>query len=115
MIQFIREQKAQVIPLYLLSNTNGIHVPFFTTEYDVFDLFDGATYSHEAGSMKPDDLIYEVAIKNHQVDPATTIYIDDRPENIEAGKRHGLISIEYDFRDHEAFLKTYQNAIEGAL
>ena len=33
-------------PLYLLSNTSDLHVSWFTRQYEVFDRFHGAIYSH---------------------------------------------------------------------
>ena len=44
MVKFIEEQSTAGIPLYLLSNTNGIHVPFFTWRYPVFSHFSAAIY-----------------------------------------------------------------------
>ena len=91
-------------PLYLLSNTNGIHEPFFTREWaDLFGRFDGAVYSHVAGCMKPDREIFEIAIRRLDLEPARTVYIDDRPENVEAGARAGLNAIGYDPDDHASF------------
>ena len=87
--------------LFLLSNTNAIHVPFFTRKWvDIFSLFDRAVYSHEAGFMKPDPRIFDHAIEFLDLEPERTIYIDDLPENCEAGTAKGLRSICYDHESH---------------
>ncbi len=90
--------------LYLLSNTNGIHVPFFTKEYPVFTHFLGAIYSHEVKSMKPEAAIYEAAITQFDLNPENTIYIDDAEVNVIAGRDTGLKGIQYDHDQHHRLL-----------
>ncbi|MEO0414313.1 MAG: HAD family phosphatase [Verrucomicrobiota bacterium] len=110
MVDLIESEKALGTPLYLLSNTNGIHVPFLFDQYPVFRLFNDAIYSHEVGCMKPDDSIYEITLEKLKIDPSRTIYIDDLPENIDAGKKHGFVGIRYDGSDHSEFLNQFQQA-----
>tara|TARA_R110002096_G_scaffold228601_4_gene418096 strand:+ start:203 stop:799 length:597 start_codon:yes stop_codon:yes gene_type:complete len=102
---FIKAQKSAGARLYLLSNTNGIHVPFFESTYPVFDLFDGKAYSHEIGAMKPDPEIYRAAIASLNLIPENTIYVDDLAANCEAGRKAGFLTIEYHADDHELFLR----------
>jgi len=106
MVAFIESLKADGVPLYLLSNTNGIHSTFFESTYPVFDLFDGGIYSHEVGLMKPDPAIYELVRATLPLDPAKTIYIDDNHANCEAGRAAGFLSVPYAAERHEEFLKT---------
>ncbi|MDF1825320.1 MAG: HAD family phosphatase [Verrucomicrobiales bacterium] len=103
-VQFIHEQKTAGKALFLLSNTNGIHVPFFERTYRVFDQFGGRIYSHEVGVMKPDPKIYEIAKAKLSLDPSKTLYIDDLPDNCAAGREAGFRTIQYDRHHHEAFL-----------
>ena len=103
-VDFIESRAQAGHPLFLLSNTNAIHVPFFTSTYPVFSHFHGATYSHLVGAMKPDSRIYEAAIAAHDLDPARTIYVDDLEANIVEGKAHGLQAIHYHHEAHERFL-----------
>lgn len=104
MVAFIEMLKAEGKSLFLLSNTNGIHVPFFEATYPVFSLFEGRIYSHEVGLMKPDPAIYEVVKSTLPLDPARTIYIDDNPANCEAGAAAGFLSIPYQAERHDEFL-----------
>lgn len=107
MVNFIEEKKAEETRLFLLSNTNGIHVPFFEKTYPVFGMFDDRIYSHEVGLMKPNPAIFDLAIEKFGLVPEETIYIDDRAENCEAGREAGLLAIQYDHSDHAAFLKAH--------
>lgn len=104
MAAFIRSLKAKGTPIYLLSNTNAIHAPFFEAAYPVFGLFDGGIYSHEAGLMKPDPAIYERARSDLALVPERTVYIDDNAANCAAGAAAGFLSIAYDAKRHEEFL-----------
>lgn len=104
MVELIESLSAKGHPLFLLSNTNAIHVRYFTGQFPVFERFDGATYSHEVGAMKPSPEIYQSAISSHGLDPATTIYIDDVAVNAEAGRAAGLQAICYQGTKHSAFL-----------
>ncbi|MEM9281533.1 MAG: HAD family phosphatase [Verrucomicrobiota bacterium] len=111
MVQFITERHAEGASLHLLSNTNGIHVPYFESAYRVFDLFEGRIYSHQVGCMKPDPEIYEITINQLGINPSETIYIDDLPANCEAGRQVGLTTIPYQRGHHECFLSSYRNLI----
>ena len=104
MVEFIEARKAEGCPLFLLSNTNGIHVPFFEATYPVFGHFDGRIYSHEVGLMKPDPQIYTVTRETLSLVPEETIYIDDLPANCEAGREAGFLSVPYSHTAHDDFL-----------
>ena len=104
MVEFIEERKTAGCPLYLLSNTNGIHVPFFESTYPVFDHFDGRLYSHEVGLMKPDPQIYALACETLSLVPERTIYIDDLAANCEAGVAAGFLTVPYSHTAHDDFL-----------
>jgi FMN phosphatase YigB (HAD superfamily) len=93
------------LPLYLLSNTNDIHVDFFRARYPVFGNFAGAVYSHEERVMKPDPEIFQRAIKRYSLIPAETIYIDDLAPNIETAAALGFLALSYDYRAHHDFEK----------
>ena len=112
MVKFIESIHHKQVPLHLLSNTNAIHAPFFEKTYPVFNCFSGRIFSHEVGCMKPDPEIYRIAIANLSLDPAETIYIDDRPANCAAGREAGLLSICYNKEEHESFLAQVQPLID---
>ncbi len=104
MVTFIENLKEKGTPLYLVSNTNAIHVPFFEFRYPVFRHFDGHVYSHEVGVMKPDAKIYEVVKETFPLEPARTVYIDDLPANCVAGKEAGFLALPYSIDKHDEFL-----------
>ena len=91
-------------PLYLLSNTNDIHANYFEAKYPVFQSFTGAVYSHRAGCIKPGREIFEIAIRQFDVEPGETVYIDDLPANVATARDFGFRAFEYDHTRHECLL-----------
>lgn len=86
--------------LYLLSNTNEIHLQEFQHRYNLlgkeetFDnLFDAAYYSHRIGHRKPNASAFEYVLNKHGLDPAATLFIDDSINNIEAAVALGMQTV----------------------
>lgn len=90
-------------PLYLLSNTSGLHKEWLFEKFQVFQQFKGGIYSHEARCMKPHEPIFHAAVEAFGLDPAQTLYIDDLADNIATGKRLGFVCHHYRPDEHESF------------
>ena len=80
-------------PTYIFSNTNDLAVEHIQRAFPFFANFDGYIYSHEVGAMKPAAKIYEALEKMSGKRGADIVYLDDRPENIEAGAARGWQTI----------------------
>ena len=91
-------------PLYLLSNTNDMHVEGLFRDFPVFGQFTGATYSHEAKALKPHRTIYEIACRTHGLDPRATFFIDDLAANIATARELGFHAHHYDHARHGELL-----------
>ena len=91
-------------PLYLLSNTNDMHVEGLFRDFPVFEKFTGATYSHEAKASKPHRPIYEIACRSHGLDPRTTFFIDDLAANIATANELGFQTHHYHHERHGELL-----------
>ena len=83
--------------LFLLSNTNQIHLEAFRMTYhQTFgnhgfdDHFEKAWYSHELGHRKPHPSCYAHVLKLGGLHAAETLFIDDTLKNIEGAKAVGL-------------------------
>lgn len=92
-------------PLYLLSNTNGLHLDHMRARYPIFAKFSDGVYSHQAKLMKPEPAIYAEAIRRFGIRPEATIYIDDIDANVAAGRTAGLRAILYRAGWHDEFLR----------
>lgn len=94
-IEFATRLKRDGHRIFLLSNTNPWHAEHFLDRYPVFRLFDGHVFSHEEKCAKPEPQIYQIARERFGVVPSATLYIDDRLENVEAGREAGFRSFHY--------------------
>src|SRR4051812_14577267 len=101
MVALVRQLHGR-FPMFLLSNTNCMHVEGLLRDFDFFSLFSGATYSHIAQASKPHPRIYEIAAAEHGLSPATTFFIDDLAANIAAAQRLGFQTHHYHPDQHEA-------------
>lgn len=81
--------------VYLLSNIGDLHWAHLSREYGLHRIGHGALPSFLAGVMKPDEGIYAEAERRFALDPAQTVFIDDRGENVEAARRRGWQAIEH--------------------
>jgi glucose-1-phosphatase len=83
--------------LYLLSNTNEIHLPEVMKMIDnmhapgqMGKLFLKEYYSCRMKLRKPEKDIYETVTKENNLTPETTLFVDDLIQNIEGAKVTGL-------------------------
>lgn len=82
---------------FLLSNTNQIHydyiMDYLQKEHNVPNndhLFEKAYYSQLMKFRKPHVEIFEQVIKENNLNPAETLFIDDTPGHLEGAKKAGL-------------------------
>lgn len=82
--------------LFLLSNTNPIHLPYIQRYLKTLigcgfeKYFEGEYYSHLIKLLKPDPASYKYVIKMNKLVPTETVFVDDALENIESAKKIGL-------------------------
>ena len=82
--------------LFLLSNTDAIHIAKFEKEVgisfysDFYHCFEKVYFSFEMGMRKPDSEIYAAIINNHELIPKHTLFVDDKKENTDAALLQGL-------------------------
>jgi putative hydrolase of the HAD superfamily len=90
-------------PMYLLSNTSGLHKDYFWRTYGIFEPFADGVYSHEARCSKPGEAIFRHTIEKFDLDPARTFYVDDLLPNIETAARLGFRTFHYSYAKHPEF------------
>lgn len=112
-LDFLRAVAARY-RIFLLSNTNRIHVEAFTAINNrelgpgVFEsIFEKHYYSCRMGMRKPDKEIFERVLHENQLDPAATLFIDDSPQHVagalQAGLHADLLRVEQGERLEEKF------------
>ncbi|WP_443939448.1 HAD family hydrolase [Pedobacter sp. MW01-1-1] len=82
---------------FLLSNNNEIHynwiIDYLMKNFDLPNLdnhFEKAYFSQHMKLRKPHVPIFEQVIKENNLNPAETLFIDDSPQHIEGAKKAGL-------------------------
>jgi putative hydrolase of the HAD superfamily len=95
-LTFLRQLGKQ-LPIYLLSNTNALHIEQIYKELDeqfglsgYHELFEATFLSYEIGLRKPDVETFQTVIQRTGVDPAKTLFIDDSPQHLVGAKQAGL-------------------------
>tara|TARA_R110002126_G_scaffold60881_19_gene157977 strand:- start:377 stop:973 length:597 start_codon:yes stop_codon:yes gene_type:complete len=87
---------SQKYRLFLLSNTDAIHIREFENKNgisfysDFYQCFEKVYFSYEMGMCKPDLEIYKTVINNHELLPKHTLFVDDKKENTDAAMQLGL-------------------------
>ena len=89
-------------PLYLLSNTNEIHLPFYSEEFRetsggtaLQEYFIETYYSHKIGMRKPEPESFRYVLNDAGIEPAETLFIDDFEENCVSARETGLIAHQF--------------------
>lgn len=79
----------------VFSNTNDLAIDHIRRNFPFFSEFDAHVLSFEHGSMKPQAGLYEVVERVTGCRGAVILYLDDRLENIEAGRGRGWQTIHH--------------------
>ena len=94
-LEFLQKLKKNY-RLFLLSNTDSIHIETFERENgvsfysDFYQCFEKVYFSFEMGMRKPDSVIFNYIIKKHDLFPKRTLFVDDKKDNTDAALLLGL-------------------------
>ncbi|HEV3182145.1 MAG TPA: HAD family phosphatase [Steroidobacteraceae bacterium] len=75
--------------VFLLSNIGDLHWAHLSREYRLHAIGHGALPSYVAGVMKPHPAIYAQAERRFALEPAATVFIDDRAANVATARARG--------------------------
>jgi 2-haloacid dehalogenase len=89
----LRELKERGYALHALTNYSSETFPLARERYGFLQWFDEILVSGEEGLIKPDKEIYELLIKRTGLDPASSVFVDDREDNVRAAEILGFIGI----------------------
>ena len=100
--------------IFLLSNSNIIHYELYLKDfqkkygYNSFDdIFEKAYFSFHIVMRKPNLDIYEYVLKNHNLKPEETLFIDDSIQNIYPAKQLGIKT--YFIEEGEEIVSIFKN------
>ena len=82
--------------LFLLTNTDSIHINHFEHKVgmsfysDFYQCFEKVYFSYEMGMRKPEIEIFKTILRERQLIPKRTLFVDDKKENTAAAELLGL-------------------------
>jgi HAD superfamily hydrolase (TIGR01509 family) len=86
--------------LFLLSNTNEIHITAFSTYLkktfgfsDFSDYFENHYYSCRIGMRKPNADIFEFVLRENNLNAAETVFIDDSIQHVKGAEKVGITGL----------------------
>ena len=104
---WVKYLKNQGYHLYILSNYSRYMLDRNKdTEMPFLKYMDGAVFSCEVKELKPERAMFQKLLDTYGLDPARSVFLDDRPENCEGAKAlgiHGLVF--HDFKQAAAELE----------
>ncbi len=94
-LEFIQKLASeQCYQLILLSNNNELHINWIKKNISFFPVFkscfDAFYLSHEINLRKPEPYIFEFVLKQHQLNPSETLFIDDTKDNTDTAAALGM-------------------------
>ncbi|MFO0495889.1 MAG: HAD family hydrolase [Flavobacteriia bacterium] len=90
------QQLHEKLPVFLLSNTNSLHVPIVrrewakSTEIPMEAFFKKIYFSHEINRRKPHQEVFDFVCNEQQLDKNSTLFIDDTLQHIEGARSAGI-------------------------
>lgn len=81
--------------IYALTNFSAETYPLARARFEFLSWFEDVVVSAEHGMVKPDPRIFELAIARCRLEPGRTVFIDDSPANVGAGRAAGMHALHY--------------------
>ena len=102
--------------LFLLSNTNSIHIKEFKSRLgeekysEFYNLFDKVYYSHEIGVRKPHSEAFHLVLNENNLKEKEVLFIDDSPQHIKGAKKLGIHT--YHLKDNEEITTVFPGIVQ---
>jgi len=81
--------------LLVLSNTNILHDEYIRRTWPVFHYIHHWITSYQTGYRKPELQIYQLALREADIPPESTVYVDDIKECVMAARQLGLTAVHF--------------------
>jgi 2-haloacid dehalogenase len=83
------------IRVFALSNWSAETFPVAMERFEFLRRFDGIVISGEVRVRKPEAAIFRHLLERYELNPASTLFVDDTPDNVVAAQRLGLRAITF--------------------
>lgn len=92
-VEVLRELHGQGVRLLALTNWSAETFPVARERFDFLGLFEDVVVSGAEQVAKPDPEIFALLVRRHGLDPARTLFVDDKQANIDAAETAGLVGL----------------------
>jgi 2-haloacid dehalogenase len=92
-VDVLRDLHAAGVRLLALTNWSAELFPVARGRFDFLELFEDILVSGEERLAKPDPRIFELLTERSGLPPGACVFVDDKPENVEAARAAGLDGI----------------------
>lgn len=94
-VEILAQLRGRGHRLHALTNWSAETFPLARARFDFLDWFEDIVVSGEVGLAKPDPRIFDLAIRRCRLRPGDTVFIDDNPRNVEAGREAGFEALAF--------------------
>ena len=94
-LELLQTLRKNGIRTYALTNFSSENYPLASQRFPFINDFDGSIVSGHEGVCKPDPAIYALLFERYSITPERAVFIDDKPENVEAARRLGMHGIHF--------------------
>ena len=94
-VAILAELRRRGLSLYALTNFSTETFPIARERCEFLGWFEDIVVSGEHGLVKPDPLIYELAIRRCRLEPARTVFIDDTVQNLAPARELGMRALHF--------------------
>ena len=94
-LELIKELKGDNHKLYVLSNMFSEAADDIEKRYSFWNLFDGVVFSARIKLIKPWPEIYQYMLREFDLKPEETIFMDDLKDNVDAAIKEGIKGIHF--------------------
>ena len=94
-VEILAELRTSGVRLLALTNWSAETWPIGRARFPFLAWFEAVIVSGAEQLVKPDPGIFRILVDRHGLDPATTVFIDDLPRNVEAATALGFQAIRF--------------------
>lgn len=94
-VEILAALRQRNVPCYALTNMEAETYPLRLARFPFLNWFDGTVVSGFEGIAKPDREIFWRLLERFELQPASTVFIDDNATNVDAARGLGMIAVRY--------------------
>lgn len=102
-VDYVRSLKAKAngqLSVFLMTNMSEPDFELLRPTIEAWNIFDGLFSSAAAGARKPEAAFYQHVLKEANINPTETIFVDDKYENASGAQMAGMHALLFDTTDN---------------